>query len=129
MQAESYLHGSVSLSTEHKGKPRRHPVWILRYRLPSGKDSRMTIGKAWTKSSRPSVGFLTRTQAESAAQTFLDSHADDSPPARRTFGLACEDFLSRCERERGLRRSTLQTTAGSPRLSADVTGVRADLGQ
>lgn len=107
MQAESYLHGSVSLSTEHKGKPRRYPVWILRYRLPSGKDSRMTIGKAWLKSSRPAVGFMTRAQADAAAQAFLDRHAEDSPAARRTFGLACDDFLRRCERERGLRRSTL----------------------
>jgi integrase len=107
MQAESYLHGSVSLSTEHKGKPRRHPVWILRYRLPSGKDSRLTLGKSWLKSSRPAAGFMTKAQAESAAQAFLDRHADASPAARRTFGLACEDFLRRCEREQGLRQSTL----------------------
>jgi hypothetical protein len=49
MQAKRYLHGSVSLSTEHKGKPRAHPVWVLRYRLPSGKDSRKTLGRAWLK--------------------------------------------------------------------------------
>jgi hypothetical protein len=46
MQAKGYLHGSVSLSTEHRGKPRQHPVWVIRYRLPSGKDSRKTLGKA-----------------------------------------------------------------------------------
>jgi integrase len=107
MQAESYLHGSVSLSTEHKGKPRRHPVWILRYRLPSGKDSRMTLGQAWLKTSRPPTGFMTKTQADAAAQAFLDRHADDAPDARKTFGRACEDFITRCERERGLRKSTL----------------------
>jgi hypothetical protein len=43
MQAKGYLHGSVSLSTEHRGKPRQHPVWVIRYRLPSGKDSRKTL--------------------------------------------------------------------------------------
>jgi len=34
MQANGYLHGSVSLSTEHKGKPRQHPVWVIRYLAP-----------------------------------------------------------------------------------------------
>jgi integrase len=105
--AKTYLHGAVRLSEAHRGKRRSTPVWELRYRLPSGKDSRKVLGRAWLKSSRPAVGFMTRTQAESAAQTFLDRHADDSPAARRTFGLACDDFLRRCERERGLRRSTL----------------------
>jgi hypothetical protein len=107
MQAKGYLHGSVSLSTEHKGKPRRHAVWILRYRLPSGKDSRLQLGRAWRKTSRPPAGFMTKAQAEAKAQTFLDAHADDVPDARRTFGAACEAFLLWCERERGLRQSTL----------------------
>jgi hypothetical protein len=60
MQAKRYLHGAVSLSTEHKAKPRAHPVWVLRYRLPSGKDSRRTLGKAWLKASRPPANFMTK---------------------------------------------------------------------
>jgi hypothetical protein len=67
MQAKRYLHGSVALSTEHKGKPRQHPVCVLRYRLPSGKDSRRTLGKAWLKGSRPPANFITMAQAEAAA--------------------------------------------------------------
>lgn len=125
MQAESYLHGSVSLSTEHKGQPRRHPVWILRYRLPSGKDSRKTLGKAWLKASRPPAGFITKAQAEVQAQAFLTHHADDRPDVRRSFGRACEDFIARCERERGLRKSTLHDY----RRIAKVLGERAWRGE
>jgi integrase len=107
MQAKSYLHGSVHLSTEHKGRPRKHPVWVLRYRLPSGKDSRKTLGRAWTKASRPPAGFMTESQALTAAQRFLDAHADSVPEERRTFERAAADFILRCKRERGLRESTL----------------------
>jgi integrase len=106
MQA-SYLHGSVTLSTEYKGKPRKHPVWVLRYRLPNGKDSRKTLGKAWLKSSRPPAGFMTEAQAQARAQKFLDEHADSVPEDRNTFERAGEDFLLHCEREQGLRASTL----------------------
>ena len=100
MQAKSYLHGSVHLSSERKGKPRAHPVWVLRYRVPSGKDSRKTLGRAWLKSSRPPAGFMTETQARAEAQRFLDEHMSSVPEHRHTFGLACEAFLTYCERER-----------------------------
>jgi len=106
MQAK-YLHGSVTLSTEYKGKPRKHPVWVLRYRLPSGKDSHKTLGKAWLKASRPQTGFMTKAQAEATAQRFLDDHADSVPEDRKTLGRALTDFLAFCEHERGLRASTL----------------------
>jgi len=107
MQAKTYLHGSVSLSTEHKGKPRQHPVWLLRYRLPSGKDSRKTLGKAWLKASRPPASFMTKAQAEAAAQRFLDDHATTLPDDRRTLRRALDDFIAHSERERKLRASTL----------------------
>ena len=106
MQAKGYLHGSVSLSTEHKGKPRQHPVWLLRYRLPSGKDSRKTLGKAWLKQSRPPANFMTKAQAETAAQRFLDEHATSLPDDRRTLKRALDDFITHSERERKLRAST-----------------------
>ncbi len=106
MQAKRYLHGAVSLSTEHKGKPRQHPVWLLRYRLPSGKDSRKTLGKAWLKASRPPANFMTRTQAEATAQRFLDEHASSLPDDRRTLGRALDDFIAHSERKRNLRAST-----------------------
>ena len=71
------------------------------------KDSRKTLGKAWQKSSRPAAGYLTRAQAEAAAQEFLGQHAEDGPDARRTFSQACEVFITLCQRERGLRETTL----------------------
>jgi len=107
MQAKRYLHGAVSLSTAHKGKPRAHPVWVLRYRLPSGKDSRRTLGKAWTKASRPPAAFMTRAQAEATAQRFLDGHATTLPDDRRTLRRALDDFIAHSRRERKLRASTL----------------------
>jgi integrase len=107
MQAKGYLHGSVLLSTDLKGQPRKHPIWVLRYRLPSGKDSRKTLGRAWTKASRPPRGFITESQARVAAQRFLDAHADSVPDERRTFDQAATDFIAYCKRERGLRESTL----------------------
>jgi integrase len=107
MQAESYLHGSIQLSTKSKGKPRPDPVWVLRYRLPSGKDSRKVLGKAWLKASRPHAGFMTETQARAAAQRFLDDHACAAPEHRRTLGAACAAFVAYCAGERGLRASTV----------------------
>jgi integrase len=106
MQAKGYLHGSVSLSSEHKGKPRHHPVWVIRYRLPSGKDSRKTLGKAWLRKSRPPANFMTKAQAETAAQRFLDEHATSLPDDRRTLKRALDDFIAHSERERKLRAST-----------------------
>jgi integrase len=107
MQAKSYLHGAVSLSTEHKGRPRQHPVWVLRYRVPSGKDSRKTLGNAWLRKSRPPAGYLTKAQAETVAQRYLDEHAAAVPDDRRTLGRALADFIAYSERERRLRASTL----------------------
>jgi integrase len=74
MQAESYESASVRLSTEHKGRKRREPVWIGRYRL-AGMDSSKVIGKAWTKRSRPPAGYLTQVGAEEALQKFLQAEA------------------------------------------------------
>ena len=107
MQAKRYLHGAVGLSTEHKGKPRAHPAWVLRYRLPSGKDSRKTLGKAWLRASRPPANFMAKAQAEAAGQRFLDEYATSLPDDRRTLHRALDDFIAHSERERKLRASTL----------------------
>jgi hypothetical protein len=40
MQAQGRAQVSVHLSTRYKGRPRATPVWVMRYRLPSGKDSK-----------------------------------------------------------------------------------------
>ena len=42
MQAKPSV--SVALSATYKGKVRPEPVWVMRYRLPSGKDSRTVLG-------------------------------------------------------------------------------------
>ncbi|MGH8302872.1 MAG: tyrosine-type recombinase/integrase, partial [Steroidobacteraceae bacterium] len=50
---------------------------------------------------------LTRAQAETIAQRFLDEHATSLPNDRRTLRRALDDFISHSERERKLRASTL----------------------
>lgn len=98
-----YLHGSLRLA------PRKgYEVWELRYRLPNGKQSDKILGKAWTKQSRPPQGFLTRQQAEAAAQRFLDEHADSVPDDRKTFGRAVQEYLQRCREVRDLSPNTMR---------------------
>jgi integrase len=98
---------SVALSPTYKGQPRPEPVWVMRYRLPSGKDSRSVLGRAWTKKGRPAAGYMTEPDALLKAQAFAASHAADTPDFRRTFNVALTTFLAYCEEERGLRGSTL----------------------
>jgi hypothetical protein len=65
---------SIRLSAEHKGRKRREPVWIGRYRIV-GKDSAKVLGKAWTQRSRAPEGYLTRSQAEEGLRRLLASQA------------------------------------------------------
>ena len=49
---------------------------------------------------------MTKAQAETAAQRFLDEHATSLPDDRRTLKRALGDFITHSERERKLRAST-----------------------
>jgi integrase len=97
----------VELSKTCKGKPRSKPVWVMRYVLPSGKDSRKVLGPAWTKKGRPPHGYLTEGEAVAKAQTFAGSHATEAPSTRHTFRVALDRFVRHCKEEKGLRGSTL----------------------
>jgi len=105
MQAKPSV--SVALSATYKGKVRPEPVWVMRYRLPSGKDSRTVLGKAWTKRGRPPAGYMTEGEALLKSQAFGAEHATDTADVRRPFRAALDAFLRYCENERGLRGSTL----------------------
>ncbi len=107
MQAHAHAQVSVALSTTYKGKPRSRAVWVMRYRLPSGKDSKKVIGLAWRKKGRPPRGFLTESDALLEAEAFAAEHSADAPDARRRFRAALDSFLRRCTEEKGLRGSTL----------------------
>ncbi len=98
---------SIALSTTYKGRPRRKPVWVMRYRLPSGKDSRMVLGPAWTKKGRPAAGYWTEGDALLRMEAFAAEHSADTPDARRSFRVALDAFLCYCKQERSLRGSTL----------------------
>ena len=103
---------SIRLSTEHKGRKRREPVWIGRYRL-AGKDSAKVLGKAWTKRSRPAAGYLTRAAAEDALRRFLsDEGANITATRGITFGRAADAYLASLEARitsGSFRASTLRT--------------------
>jgi hypothetical protein len=81
----------------------------MRYRLPSGKDSRRVLGPAWIKRSRPPRGYLTEREALSIAESFAGEHATTTPDERRTFQAALESFVRYCREERGLRGSRSST--------------------
>ena len=103
---------SVRLSAEHKGKKRREPVWIGRYRI-AGKDSAKVLGKAWTKRSRPAPGYLTRAAAEDALRRFLSGEGARLVAAGGiTFGRAAEAYIGSLEAKitsGSFRASTLRT--------------------
>lgn len=98
----SYAQTSIALSSTYKGKPRPQPVWIMRYRLPSGKDSRKVLGPAWTKKGRPPSGYLTRNDALLTAEMFAAEHSVGATSLRLAFGSALERFLGYCAQERRL---------------------------
>jgi integrase len=79
----------------------------MRFRLPSGKDSRSVLGKVWTKRGRPATGYLTEADALLKAEAFAAEHSTDPTDTRRTFRVALDSFLRHCEDEKGLRGSTL----------------------
>lgn len=79
----------------------------MRYRLPSGKDSRKVLGPAWTKKGQPPSGYLTRNDALLTAEMFAAEHSVGATSLRLAFGSALERFLGYCAQERNLRGSTL----------------------
>ncbi len=103
---------SIRLSTEHKGRRRREPVWIGRYRIV-GKDSARVLGRAWTKRSRAPEGYLTRAQAEEALRRVLAAEGATAKSAQGvTFGLVADAFVVALERRiksGSFRASTLRT--------------------
>jgi integrase len=85
---------SIRLSTEHKGRRRREPVWIGRYRIV-GKDSAKVLGRAWTKRSQAPDGYLTRSQAEASLRQLLATEGAVVRPARgATFDEVAEVYVS-----------------------------------
>jgi integrase len=110
----------VELSKTCKGKPRAKPVWVMRYELPSGKDSRKVLGRAWRKRGRPPHGYLTEGEALLSAEAFAAAHSTETSNGRRTWSAALDAFLRYCSQERGLRGSTLhEYTKIGERLAAN----------
>src|ERR1035441_10990809 len=84
------LSAPIRLSKEHKGRPRREPVWIGRYRIV-GKDSARVLGKAWTKPIRRltregiadfRAGLTDRDLAASTHSTRRARSSAESSPSR-----------------------------------------------
>lgn len=107
MQSGKQAYVRVTLSRTYKGRPRPEPVWVMRYRLPSGKDSCSVLGLAWLKKGRPATGYLSEADALVKAESFAAEHSHDRLDGRRPFRSALAAFVRRCEEEKGLRGSTL----------------------
>jgi integrase len=107
VQSGKQAYVRVTLSKTYKGRPRPEPVWLMRYRLPSGKDSCRVLAPAWLKKGRPQAGYLTEADALVQAQAFAAEHSHDTVDGRRPFRGALAVFLRYCEEEKGLRGSTL----------------------
>lgn len=103
---------SIRISTEHKGRKRREPVWIARYRVKD-KDSAKVLGKAWTKRSRPPAGYLTRGDAELELQRLLSSVAAGvKATSGATFAQVAKEYVASLKariRTGSFRPSTLRT--------------------
>jgi hypothetical protein len=124
MQAQTSARVSVELSKTCKGKPRSKPVWVMRYRLPSGKDSRKVLGPAWTKKGRPPHGYLTEGDALVKAEAFAAEHSTMPASTRGTFRSGLDTFLRYCERRRGSAAPRCTSTEGSPSDWLTDPGVR-----
>jgi len=97
MQAQRYESASVRLSAHHKGRKRREPVWIGRYRV-ADKDSAKVLGKAWTKRSRPTEGYVTRATAEEALRRHLEGEGAKLTAAGGiTFGRLADAYIASLE--------------------------------
>jgi integrase len=107
MQSGKQAYVSVKLSKTYEGRPRPEPVWVMRYRLPSGKDSRDVLGRAWLKKGRPAAGYMTEAEALVKAEGFAAEHSHDTTDGRRPYRAGLAAFLRYCEEEKGLRGSTL----------------------
>jgi len=109
MMAASY---SIRLSTEHKGRRRREPVWIGRFRV-GDTDSAKVLGKAWQRRSRPPEGYLTKGMAEEALRAFLAREGARLAAAGGvTFGQAADAYLEALEARieaSDFRATTLRT--------------------
>ena len=96
----------------HKGRKRREPVWIGRYRIV-GKDSAKVLGKAWTKRSCAPEGYLTRADAEAALrQMVVRESAGVTASSGAESGQVADRYLSSLEariRTGSFRASTLRT--------------------
>ena len=103
---------SVRISRDYKGHRRREAVWIGRYRI-AGRDSSKVLGKAWTKRSRPTHGYLTRAEAHAALDRFLEAEgARVAANVGPNFGHAADKYLASLEakiRTGSFRSSTLRT--------------------
>ena len=73
------------------------PMWVMKYRLPDGTESKRVLGPAWVKRhptdtggwlprrERPPQGTLTEEAAASELQRFLDTQTERTPTERVTL--------------------------------------------
>jgi integrase len=92
---------SNTLPTQYSGNVRRRAdgKWVVRYRLPSGVDSRRVLD------------CQTEQEAQEALQTIFARFKEWAPGTDALFSVLAAEFLTRCE-TRGLRQDTITRYKG-----------------
>lgn len=99
--------GHLAVAWRQKG-----PMWVLKYRLPDGTESKATLGLAWVvrvpdraegyraRRGRPPEGWIGEDDARRRLRDFLDEQSRVTPAERVTFERCLDAFLELCEEKR-----------------------------
>lgn len=88
----------------------RGTVHYAQVRRTDGRVTKVRLGKAWTKRSRPPEGYITRQQAEAELGRILRGERDDVnvQPLHITFRAVCDEFIRYISEDRKRRASTVR---------------------
>jgi integrase len=95
---------------------KRGVVWVLRFRLPDGRESKRVLGPAWEKPGRPPAGYFTkRTASEALDELLADARRGTLEGMHRTgatFRDAAAEYLRYVEQVRRVDAVTVKDYRG-----------------
>jgi integrase len=95
-------------------QPREGDTWYAKLKLPDGSQPQRSLGRVWTKRSRPPAGYLTRDMAAARLAAILagDDALVNVAPSHVTFKQACDEHLRYLEHDRRRKASYLRDCRG-----------------